>query len=34
LYIVRQVVEGHGGRVEVETGAAGTSFTVRLPRGR
>jgi PAS domain S-box-containing protein len=33
LYIVRQVVEGHGGRVEVETGAAGTSFIVRVPRG-
>ncbi len=33
LYIVRQVVEGHGGRVEVETGSAGTSFIVRVPRG-
>ncbi len=32
LYIVRQVVEGHGGRVEVATGEAGTTFTVRLPR--
>ncbi|QRK10835.1 PAS domain S-box protein [Archangium violaceum] len=33
LYIVRQVVEGHGGRVEVSTGEAGTTFTVRVPRG-
>ncbi|WNG32409.1 PAS domain S-box protein [Archangium violaceum] len=33
LYIVRQVVEGHGGRVEVGTGEAGTTFTVRLPCG-
>jgi signal transduction histidine kinase len=33
LYIVRQVVEGHGGRVEVRTGEEGTSFIVRLPRG-
>jgi PAS domain S-box-containing protein len=32
LYIVHQVVAGHGGKVEVTTGAAGTSFTVRLPR--
>jgi PAS domain S-box-containing protein len=33
LYIVRQVVEGHGGRVEVRTGEEGTTFTVHLPRG-
>ncbi|QRN97248.1 PAS domain S-box protein [Archangium violaceum] len=33
LYIVRQVVEGHGGKVEVETGAAGTTFLVRVPCG-
>ncbi|HYO53389.1 PAS domain S-box protein [Archangium sp.] len=33
LYIVRQVVVGHGGRVEVGTGEAGTTFTVRVPRG-
>jgi PAS domain S-box-containing protein len=32
LYIVRQVVVAHGGRVEVDTGEAGTTFTVRLPR--
>jgi signal transduction histidine kinase len=31
LYIVRQVVEGHAGRVEVATGHAGTTFTVRVP---
>jgi PAS domain S-box-containing protein len=31
LYIVRQVVEGHAGRVEVSTGEAGTTFTVRVP---
>jgi PAS domain S-box-containing protein len=31
LYIVRQVVEGHSGRVEVATGRAGTTFTVRVP---
>jgi PAS domain S-box-containing protein len=34
LYIVRQVVEGHGGRVEVRSGEEGTTcFTVRVPRG-
>jgi PAS domain S-box-containing protein len=33
LYIVRQVVDSHGGRVEVRTGEAGTTFTVRVPRG-
>jgi signal transduction histidine kinase len=32
LYIVHQVVVGHGGKVEVSTGEAGTSFTVRVPR--
>jgi PAS domain S-box-containing protein len=32
LYIVHQVVTGHGGRVEVGTGEAGTTFTVRVPR--
>jgi signal transduction histidine kinase len=30
---VRQVVEGHGGRVEVSTGEEGTTFTVHVPRG-
>jgi signal transduction histidine kinase len=34
LYIVDQVVRAHGGRVEVSsTAEAGTTFTVRLPRG-
>ena len=33
LYIVKQVVEAHRGTVEVQsTEAAGTTFTVRLPR--
>lgn len=31
LYIVRQVVEGHAGRVAVSTGEVGTTFTVRVP---
>jgi signal transduction histidine kinase/DNA-binding response OmpR family regulator len=31
LYIVRQVVEGHGGRVMVGSGEGVTSFTVRMP---
>ncbi|QRN97247.1 PAS domain S-box protein [Archangium violaceum] len=33
LYIVRQVVEGHGGKVVVETDAAGTSFIIQVPPG-
>ena len=33
LYIVHQVVDSHRGRVEARTGAEGTTFTVRLPRG-
>ena len=33
LFIVHQVVTGHGGRVEVGTDASGTTFSVRLPRG-
>ncbi len=33
LYIVKQVVDAHGGDVRVEsTAEAGTLFTVRLPR--
>ena len=33
LYIVRAVVEAHGGRIEVEsTRRAGTTFRVTLPR--
>jgi PAS domain S-box-containing protein len=34
LYIVREIVVAHGGTVEVSSSrAAGTTFTVRLPRG-
>jgi len=33
LYLVRQVVEGHGGRVQVYSVAGrGTTFTLRLPQ--
>lgn len=33
LYLVRQVIEGHGGQVEVESAVgAGTTFTLRLPQ--
>jgi signal transduction histidine kinase len=33
LFIVRQIVVGHGGTIDVESSAeAGTTFTVRLPR--
>ena len=33
LFIVRHVVEAHGGRVSVQSEeGAGTTFTVRLPR--
>jgi len=32
LYIVRQVVDEHGGEVAVRTGPAGTTFTIRVPR--
>jgi signal transduction histidine kinase len=31
LAISRQIVEQHGGRIEVETGSEGTRFLVRLP---
>jgi signal transduction histidine kinase len=35
LYIVREIVQAHGGTVEVQsTAVEGTTFTVRLPRGR
>ncbi|MCI0574024.1 MAG: ATP-binding protein, partial [Myxococcaceae bacterium] len=33
LYIVRHLVEAHGGKVDVRSAAEeGTTFTVRLPR--
>lgn len=33
LFVVREIVRGHAGTVEVESAAAtGTVFTVRLPR--
>jgi signal transduction histidine kinase len=31
LYIVRQLVEAHGGTIDVESGAGGSRFCVRLP---
>jgi two-component system OmpR family sensor kinase len=34
LHLVRRVAEVHGGRVEVETGAGGSTFTLCLPAGR
>lgn len=34
LYIVREIVVSHGGTIDVSsTSEAGTTFTVRLPRG-
>ncbi|HYX92270.1 MAG TPA: ATP-binding protein, partial [Myxococcaceae bacterium] len=34
LYIVKLIVDAHGGRVDVRsTEAEGTTFTVTLPRG-
>ena len=34
LYIAEQIVQAHGGRIEVESSeASGTTFTVCLPRG-
>jgi phosphoserine phosphatase RsbU/P len=32
LYIARHLIERHGGRISVESNAAGTRFVVRLPR--
>lgn len=32
LFIVREIVQAHGGRVEVESNEGGTTFTVTLPR--
>jgi two-component system sensor histidine kinase/response regulator len=33
LYIVAQIVQAHGGTVDVKTGDGDTAFYVRLPRG-
>lgn len=33
LYISREIVRAHGGSIEVATSGAGTTFSVRLPRG-
>lgn len=33
LYISREIVRAHGGSIDVATSAAGTTFSVRLPRG-
>jgi phosphoserine phosphatase RsbU/P len=33
LYVVRQIVQAHGGTIDLEsTESAGTAFTLRLPR--
>jgi signal transduction histidine kinase len=32
LFIVKSIVEAHGGTTTVRSGAEGTTFTVRLPR--
>jgi two-component system OmpR family sensor kinase len=32
LAIVRSIIDAHGGRVEVESGESGSTFTVTLPR--
>jgi signal transduction histidine kinase len=32
LFIVRTLVDAHGGRIDVETGDGGTTFSVHLPR--
>lgn len=33
LYIVKEIVEGHGGRIEVDSSEKGCSFRVTLPSG-
>lgn len=33
LAIADRIVKAHGGRIEVETGSAGTAFTINLPTG-
>lgn len=32
LAIVKAIAEGHGGRVELDSGAAGTTFTIHVPQ--
>ena len=32
LFIVRKVVDAHGGRVKIDAEGGGTTFTVTLPR--
>jgi signal transduction histidine kinase len=32
LHIASEIVEAHQGKIEVESGSAGTTFTVRLPK--
>lgn len=32
LAIVRAIAEGHGGRVDLESGPSGTTFTIRIPQ--
>jgi two-component system, OmpR family, sensor kinase len=33
LAIVKAITEGHGGRVELDSGPAGSTFTIRIPQG-
>ncbi len=33
LYIVKHIIDAHGGVIEVTSTGAGTTFTIRLPRG-
>ncbi|WP_431263167.1 hybrid sensor histidine kinase/response regulator [Roseateles chitinivorans] len=33
LFVCRTIVEAHGGRIAVETGASGTEFRIELPAG-
>jgi signal transduction histidine kinase len=34
LYIVRELVRAHGGTIEATSTAAGTTFSIRMPRTR
>ncbi|MEO6419923.1 MAG: ATP-binding protein, partial [Polyangiaceae bacterium] len=33
LFIAKEIVSAHGGRIEARSGTAGTTFVVRMPRG-